>query len=592
MIVGIDLGTSTSEVAYVDKTGHVIVVPNELDELITPSVVHIKRSGRALVGSEAKEYLFTRPECTFMEVKRMFGTEMKLIAHEMTYTPEEIQAHIIEYLVDSAEDYTSENVTGAVITVPAYFTDVQRKQTIRAGMLAGIQVERVINEPTAAALDYGLQNLTECEYILVYDFGGGTLDVTVLELFEGVIDVKSSCGNNRLGGKDFDAALMLHIAGKHYSALMDDPKARMRLKQAAIDVKTTLSDATSADVLLPLIAPDISIDMTVTRAQFESLISPYVVSTGEQIDTALKDAGLTASDLDKVILVGGTTHVPLVREFVKGKLGIDAGTENDYSPELMVVRGAAIQAAIIEGIIPDESSVVLADVCPFTLGIKTVTGEGFRVDPLIRRNVTIPYEYSKIYSAIREYQRTILFEIYQGESVYPQENTRIGQLRLEKLPRRQNEHARAEVTFSYDINGLLNVKARSLGNDNTVATVIDINNNDLPVRPPVKLDDWELAKGANKYRPLLRKVRKIIDDFVGTPIFVDEEMYAHLDNCDELKANLILGDEQSAEVNADKIRKFLDYWKEEGENINHLLEIYNTFGGYNKNYEDDDDYYE
>lgn len=578
MIVGIDLGTSTSEVAFVDRNGQIVVIPNKDGELITPSVVYLKHSGWALVGSEAKEYLFTRPDCTFMEIKRIFGTEEKLIAHEKTYAPEEIQSRIIEYLVDCAEEYIGEDVTGAVITVPAYFTDVQRKQTIRAGALAGIQVERVINEPTAAALDYGLQNLSECEHILIYDFGGGTLDVTVLELFEGVIDVKSSCGNNRLGGKDFDAVLMKHIAGRHYKTLMADQKAEMKLKQAATDTKTALSEAELIDVHLPLIAPDISIDKTVTRAEFETLIQPLVDSTGEQIDTALQDAGVLPSDLQKVILVGGTTHVPMVRKFVAEKLGFEPGTENNHSPELMVVRGAAIQAAIIEGIITDESSVVLTDVCPFTLGVRVVTNEGFKVDPLIRRNVTIPHEYSNIYSAMYEYQRAILFEIYQGESRYPQENTRIGQLELDKLPQRQNERARAEVTFSYDINGLLNVTARSLGNDNTVAAIININNNDLPIRPPVKLSEWERAQGASQYRPLLRKARKVIDEFIGTPIFIENKMFLVLNNCDELKASLILGDEEGAEAKAGEIREFLDFWGKEGKNHKRFLDIFDKLG--------------
>jgi len=563
MIIGIDLGTSTSEVAFVDKTGQVVVIPNEEGELITPSVVYVKHNGRAVVGKEAREYLFTRPDCTFMEVKRVFGTEEKLMAHGKLYAPEEIQAHIIEYLVDCAEEYTGEDVTGAVITVPAYFTDVQRKQTIRAGALAGIQVERVINEPTAAALDYGLQNLTECEYILVYDFGGGTLDVTVLELFEGVLDVKSSYGNNRLGGKDFDEALMKHIAGNRYQTLMTDPKAEMKLKQAASDCKIALSKDEWVDVRLPLIAEDVSLDQTITREEFESLIQPLVSSTGEQIDTALKDAGLTPSDLQRVILVGGTTRVPLVRRFVEEKLGISCDTEGTQSPELMVVRGAAVQAAIIEGIIAQESGVVLTDVCPFTLGVKTVTPMGFKVDPLIRKNVTVPYEYSKVYYAMYEYQRAILFEIYQGESKYPQENTRIGQLELDKLPQRQNEKASAEVTFSYDINGLLNITARSLGNDKTAATVIDINNNDLPVRPPVKLSEWEQAEGASKYRPLLRKVRKILDETIGTLEFRDEEHYEILDYCDELKAELILGNEEGAEANAKKLKDFLEDWEEQ-----------------------------
>ena len=563
MIIGIDLGTSTSEVAYVDEKGQVIVIPNSEGDIITPSVVHIKNGGQAVVGSEAREYLFTRPDSTFMEVKRMFGSGEKLMAHGKIYSPEEIQAHIIKYLVDCAEEHTGEDVTGAVITVPAYFTDVQRKQTIKAGELAGIKVERVINEPTAAAMDYGLKNMDECEYILVYDFGGGTLDVTVLELFEGVIDVKSSCGNNRLGGKDFDEILMKHIGGAKFETLMADPRAQMQLKQAAIDCKTALSSEESAQVRLPLITDDISIDLSVTRAEFERLIKKQVESTGEQVDTALTDAGLAPADLQKLILVGGTTRVPCVRKFVEEKLGIEHSPEvsTDFSPELMVVRGAAVQAAMIEGTIEQEHGVILADVCPFTLGLKVVSNTGYVMDPLIKRNVTIPHEYSNVYSALREYQQRILFEIYQGESDCPRENTRIGELNLDKLPQRRDELAEAEVTFSYDVNGILSVKARALGNDNTVATVIDINKNDLPDRPPVKIGQWKTANGASKYRPLLRKAEKILDEYSGDEDFIEKRLYILHDLCDDLKAEIVLGEEDEAESCAEGIKSFLERWE-------------------------------
>ena len=560
MIVGIDLGTSTSEIAYINKKGRVIVIPNTEKDTITPSVVHMKQTGRSIVGAEAREYLFTRPDCTFMEVKRKFGTGETLTAHGKTYKPEEIQAHIIEYLVECAEEFTGEDVTGAVITVPAYFTDIQRKQTIKAGELAGVNVERVINEPTAAALDYGLKNMSECEYILVYDFGGGTLDVTVLELYEGVIDVKSSCGNNRLGGKDFDELLMKHIAGSHYKALMADPKSEMKLKQAATECKIALSSAESTEVLLPLVADDVSIDCKVARSEFDELIKPLVDSTAEQIDTALRDAGLTSADLQRVIMVGGTTRVPFVRKFVKEKLGLTSISDNytDYSPELMVVRGAAIQAGIIEGVIEDEQSVVLADICPFTLGLSVVTNRGSRVDPLIKRNVTIPYEYSKVYSALYEYQRLIHLEIYQGESTHPYENTLIGEMNLEKLPQRKDELAKAEVTFSYDVSGLLNVKARALGNDSTTATVIDINKDDLPIQLPVKLSEWNQAEGASKYRPLLRKAQKILDEYIGEDEFIEKRLFLVLDLCEGLKADLILGNNDAAEIKAEKIKAFVD----------------------------------
>ena len=563
MIIGIDLGTSTSEAAYVDETGKVVVIPDSKGESVIPSVVHIKKNGGPVVGAEAREYLFTRPDCTFMEVKRKFGTGEKLVAHGKILAPEEIQACIIEYLVDCAEEYADIDVTGVVITVPAYFTDVQRKQTIRAGELAGVDVERVINEPTAAAMDYGLHNMNECEYMLVYDFGGGTLDVTVLELYEGVIDVKSSCGNNHLGGKDFDEVLMKHIAGGNYDSLMADPKAQMQLKQAATACKIALSNDMSAQVRLPLITEELSIDMTVTRAEFEGLIKPMVDSTWEQIETALHDAGLSPSDLQRVILVGGTTRVPFVRKFVEDKLGVAGARDSDFDfdPDLMVVRGAAIQAAIIGGVIEQQESVVLADVCPFTLGLKVVTKEGFIVDPLIRRNVTIPYEFSKVYTALTEYQSAVHIEIYQGESTNSYENTRIGEMDLDKLPQRRDELAKAEVTFSYDINGLLNVKARALGNDKTASIVIDINNNELPVQPPVKISDWTKSASASKYRPLLRKVQKELGEYAGTNVFIEDKLYYIYDLCDALKADIILGNEIGAKSKSNLIKAFLDEWE-------------------------------
>ncbi|MCL1914048.1 MAG: Hsp70 family protein [Eubacteriaceae bacterium] len=556
MIVGIDLGTSTSEVSYVNEDGEVIVIPNEEGEITIPSVVHFRENGSSIVGTEAREYLFTRPDSTFMEIKRKFGTDEKLKAHGKSLAPEEIQAHILRYLADCAEDYTDQEVTGAVITVPAYFTDVQRRQTIQAGVLAGLKVERVINEPTAAALDYGLSNLDECEYLLVYDFGGGTLDVTVLELFEGVIDVKSSYGNSQLGGKDFDEVLMKHIAGKSYKAIMEDPRAQMRLKQAAMDVKIALSSEESAKASLPLILGSMTIDMTVTRKEFEQLIAPLVESTGEQINTALSDAGLAASDLQKILLVGGTTRIPYVRQFVEEKLGIIPNAAD--SPELMVARGAAIQAAVLEGVIPEEKSVILADVCPFSLGLKIVSDSGMVVDKLIPKNVTIPYEQSKVYTAMYIYQYAIDIQVYQGESKNYQEDTMIGSVLLSNLPQRRNERAEAEVTFAYDTNGILNVKARALGNDKTVSTEIDVNNVEFEKRAPVKLAEWEKAKGANKYRPLIRKANKEIEDFVGTSLFITSPMYLIADEIDNLKADLILGDTDSADSRSETIKNLLE----------------------------------
>jgi molecular chaperone DnaK len=567
MIVGIDLGTTTSEIAYYDNNGKAVVIPNRAGELITPSVVHIKRNGRAVVGIEAVALLYTRPESTFIEVKRDFGKDVIYRVNERDYLPEEIQAFILEYLVDCAEEFTGEDVTGAVITVPAYFTDVQRKQTLKAGKLANLDVKRVINEPTAAALDYGLFHMDEHEYILVYDFGGGTLDVTVLELFEGIIDVRSSCGNNNLGGKDFDGALMELIAGKDYDRIITDLKGKMLLKQAAVECKITLTDNDSANVVIPLIVDDLSIEKVITRSEFEMLIKMMVVSTGEQIDTALEDAGLTPNDLNRVIMVGGTTRVPFVRNFVEEKLNIslkDSVLQDnyDYNPELMVARGSAIQAAIIAGLISQEESIVLADVCPFTLGTDTVSTEGLIVDPLIKKNTTIPYEISNVYNALDVYQPSILFGIYQGESKYVQENTNIGEVHLTKLPQKKNELASAELTFSYDVNGILHVKARALGNKSEAETTIDINKSEHEIKPPVKLSNWENAKGASKYRPLLRKADKFFGKFTDKRIFVELKLFAVHHLCNELKAELIRGNMESADILAERIKQFLEKSKD------------------------------
>jgi molecular chaperone DnaK len=363
-IVGIDLGTSTSEIGCI-VDGSARLIPNSLGRLITPSVVHIGQDGKILVGEEAAEYLFTRPDCTFMEVKRLTGGGEKLTAHGKEYAPEEIQAMLLRYLVGCAETSLNEKIDRAVITVPAYFTDVQRRATAKAGELAGLRVERIINEPTAAALDYGLSNLKECKNVLVYDLGGGTLDVTVLELFEGVIDVKASCGNNHLGGKDFDEIIMARLADP-----TGDERALMRLKKAAEDCKIALSDNEEFQVSLPFLltgkdGKPLSVEQTVRRDEFEAWIGEKVLSTREPLLSALADAGISREDLQVILLVGGSTRIPCVKDLVARTLG--AVPRSLVDPDLTVARGAAIQAGLIEGNINNED-LVLTDVCPYTLG--------------------------------------------------------------------------------------------------------------------------------------------------------------------------------------------------------------------------------
>ncbi len=508
-IVGIDLGTSTSEIACITN-GKPVVIPNSLGKLITPSVVHIGENGERLVGEPAAEYLFTRPECTFMEVKRLTGGETQLKAHGKAYAPEEIQAMLLRYLADCASEYLGESVTRAVVTVPAYFTDAQRRATVRAGELAGLKVERILNEPTAAALDYGLSNLSDCKKILVYDLGGGTLDITVLELFEGVIEVMASCGNNHLGGKDFDELIMARLANAK-----GDERALMRLKKAAEECKIALSKQESHEISLPFLLTDkrgkpISVEKTVTRADFEGWIREKVESTCEPMEKALSDANITTSDLDIVLLVGGSTRIPLVKRFVGERLGLEPKTLVD--PDLTVVRGAAVQAGIMEGSFDSGSELVLIDVSPFTLGTEVLReseiSERLVFDPLIPRNTTIPVEKSKIYFPSRDYQTIVEIGVYQGDSSDPKNNEKLGEVRLTGIPAARKERQPVEVTFAYDMNGILQVTAKAVTTGKEISA--EINTAGVKPKPYIDISKWADAPGAKKHRPAIRKAEKKI----------------------------------------------------------------------------------
>jgi molecular chaperone DnaK len=507
-IVGIDLGTSTSEIGCI-VDGAARLIPNSLGRLITPSVVHIGQDGEILVGEEAAEYLFTRPDCTFMEVKRLTGSGETLTAHGKEYAPEEIQAMLLRYLVRCAEDSLKEKIDRAVITVPAYFTDLQRRATAKAGDLAGLRVERIINEPTAAALDYGLSNLKECKNVLVYDLGGGTLDVTVLELFEGVIDVKASCGNNRLGGKDFDEIIMARLAES-----TGDERALMRLKKAAEDCKIALSTQEEFSVSLPFLltgedGKPVSVEKTVSRGEFEEWIAEKVLSTREPMLSALADARLSREDLRVILLVGGSTRIPCVKRLVEKTLG--AVPHSLVDPDLTVARGAAIQAGLIEGSLNSED-LVLTDVCPYTLGTAPLEyglfGSRKVFDPVIPRNITIPTEKAKIYTTAADYQTSVVIDVYQGESSDPDNNERLGELRLTGIPAARQGKEQIEVSFGYDMNGILQVKASVVSTGKQVSA--EISTTGVKAGPLLDPAKWEEAEGARSFRPLIRKAEKII----------------------------------------------------------------------------------
>ena len=552
-IVGIDLGTSTSEIACIID-GAPVIIPNTLGSKVTPSVVHISQDGSKLVGEPAAEYLLTRPECTFMEVKRLTGGIEPLKAHGKEYLPEELQAILIRYLTGCAETHLGENIERAVITVPAYFTDVQRRTTAKAGELAGLRVERILNEPTAAAMDYGLKNFNECQNILVYDFGGGTLDITVLELFEGVIDVKASRGNNHLGGKDFDEAIMSNLFDPK-----NDLRARMRLKKAAEECKIALSTQDSFEIILPFLttgkkgAP-ISVERSVTRSQFEDWICDMVESTREPMMIALSDAGLSPGDLDAVLLVGGSTRIPYVRGFVEECLGMQAKSLLD--PELAVARGAAIQAGILEGLL--ENELILTDVCPYTLGTAAMT-EGLFEDhlvfsPIIPRNTTIPVERSRMFNTYSDYQTEALIKVFQGDSTDPANNEYLGEVWITDIPRARKGKEPLEVIYSYDVNGILHVSARVVSTRQQVSTVI----NTSGVKPKDVLDTykWEQAPGARRFRPAIRKAEKLIRE--GCTEEVELELITL-----RIKEALLLGNQSHADSLRDELIELIEYIEED-----------------------------
>ena len=469
-VIGIDLGTTNSCVC-VYEGGEAKVIVNADGDRTTPSVVAFKK-GTRLVGKTAKHQSVTNPD-TISSIKRLMGTSKKVKANGKEYTPEEISAMILGDLKKTAEAYLGEKVTNAVITVPAYFNDAQRQATKNAGKIAGLTVDRIINEPTAAALAYGLDKQEESQTILVYDLGGGTFDVSILELGDGVFEVKSTSGNNKLGGDDFDQRIIDYIIDdikKNEDVdLSDNKMALQRIKEEAEKAKKTLSSATSVDISLPFITADLNYETTLTRAKFESLISDLVDSTLEPVRKALKDAKLKASDIDKVILVGGSTRIPMVQELVKKELGKEPSKE--VNPDEVVAMGAAIQGGVLTG---DVNDIVLLDVTPLSLGIETLGGV---CTVLIPRNTTIPTSKSQVFSTAADNQPAVDIHILQGERSMAADNKTLGNFQLTNIPPAPRGIPQIEVTFDIDANGIVNVKAKDLGTNKEQSITITSSTN-------------------------------------------------------------------------------------------------------------------
>ena len=474
-IIGIDLGTTNSCVAVLEG-GEAKVITNPEGERTTPSVVAFK-NGERIVGAAAKRQALTNPN-TVSSIKRLMGTAKKVEAEGKKYSPEEISAMILSYLKDYAESYLGETVSKAVITVPAYFNDAQRQATKNAGKIAGLEVERIINEPTAAALAYGLDKQDKNQTILVYDLGGGTFDVSILELGDGVFEVKSTSGNTHLGGDDFDNCIMDYLVKEFKKEngvdLSKDKLAMQRLKEISEKAKKDLSGMTSTQISAPFISQSkdgqpLHLDMTLTRAKFEDLIEDLVESTLDPVHKALKDAGLKKDDIDKVIMVGGSTRIPMVYDLVKKELGKDPSRE--VNPDEAVAMGAAIQGGVLTGEVND---IVLLDVTPLSLGLETLGGV---MTVLIPRNTTVPTQKKQVFSTAADNQPAVDIHVLQGERPMAADNKTLGNFQLTGIPAAPRGVPQIEVTFDIDANSIVHVTAKDLGTNKEQSITITCSTN-------------------------------------------------------------------------------------------------------------------
>ena len=544
-VIGIDLGTTNSCVAVMEG-GEAVVIANAEGNRTTPSVVAFSKTGERMVGQVAKRQAITNPDRTISSIKREMGSDHRVNIDGKSSTPQEISAMILQKLKADAEAYLGSTVTEAVITVPAYFTDSQRQATKDAGKIAGLEVKRIINEPTAAALAYGLDKETD-QKIMVYDLGGGTFDVSVLEIGDGVIEVLATAGNNRLGGDDFDECVMKYLVAEFKKAegidLSGDKVAMQRLKEAAEKAKIELSGVTSSNVNLPYITADATgpkhLDVTLTRAKFNELTEHLVEATMGPVRQAMSDAGLSGSDITKVLLVGGSSRIPAVQEAVKKITGKDGF--KGINPDECVAMGAAIQAGVLTG---DVKGLLLLDVTPLSLGIETMGGVCTR---LIERNTTIPAKKSQIFSTAADNQTSVEVNVLQGEREMAAANKSLGRFHLDGIAPARRGVPQIEVTFDIDANGIVNVSAKDLGTGKEQHITITSSSN------MSKEDIDKAVKEAEQYAAEDARIKESVE----TRNTADQMVYQAEKTLGEMGDKIPEGDKASVQTAIDKLKETL-----------------------------------